>query len=202
MGIKERKDQEKEKMRKLILDAAGEIFAGEGYENASMRKIADKIEYSSTTIYLYFKDKRELFNSLIQNIFGEFLKLIEESTADYREDPEKAIKKGMRTYVDFGLKYPNHYKVAFMTDTKVSPENYQREDDIGQMALNNLRTLIQECVKQNVFPELDIELTTQLLWTINHGVTSLLITYPNYPWVDKEKLICGTIETAIKGLKE
>ena len=56
MGIKERRAREKEQLRRQILSAARELFVNEGYENVSMRKIANKIEYSPTTIYLYFKD--------------------------------------------------------------------------------------------------------------------------------------------------
>ena len=64
MGVKERREREKESLRQDILDVAREMFATEGYESVSMRKIADKIEYSPTTIYLYFKDKNELFYAL------------------------------------------------------------------------------------------------------------------------------------------
>ncbi len=53
MGTKERRTREKEELRRQIIAAARELFVNEGYENVSMRKIADKIEYSPTTIYLY-----------------------------------------------------------------------------------------------------------------------------------------------------
>ena len=57
MGIKERQVRQKEVLRQDILDAARDLFIEEGYENTSMRKIAERIEYSPTTIYYYFKDK-------------------------------------------------------------------------------------------------------------------------------------------------
>ncbi len=52
MGVKERRAREKEQLRQQILSAARELFVTEGYEHVSMRKSADKIEYSPTTIYL------------------------------------------------------------------------------------------------------------------------------------------------------
>jgi AcrR family transcriptional regulator len=61
MGISQRREREQEQLRRKIFDAASELFAQEGYQNVSMRKIAERIEYSPTTIYLYFKDKNELF---------------------------------------------------------------------------------------------------------------------------------------------
>ena len=62
MGIKERREREKDNLRQAILDAAGELFVNEGFENVSIRKIAHKIEYSATTIYIYFKDKKDIFD--------------------------------------------------------------------------------------------------------------------------------------------
>ena len=64
MGINERKEREREEIRELILNAAREIFVEEGYEHTSMRKIAQKIEYSPGTIYHHFKDKSDLLLAL------------------------------------------------------------------------------------------------------------------------------------------
>ena len=64
MSIQARKEKEKEALRQKILAAARELFVDEGYENVSMRKVARKIEYSPTTIYLYFKNKAELLDSI------------------------------------------------------------------------------------------------------------------------------------------
>jgi len=60
MGVAERRAREKRKLKQQILDAARQLFVRDGYESASMRKIANKIEYSPATIYTYFKDKDEI----------------------------------------------------------------------------------------------------------------------------------------------
>ena len=60
MGVKERKVRQKTEMRETILSAALKLFSDEGYDNVSMRKISDKIEYSVGTLYLYFKDRDEI----------------------------------------------------------------------------------------------------------------------------------------------
>ena len=78
MGIKERREREKENLRRDILDVAREMFATEGYESVSMRKIADKIEYSATTIYLYFKDKNELLYQICEETFEQLGRQIRE----------------------------------------------------------------------------------------------------------------------------
>ena len=64
MGITERREREKEEVRKKILDAARELFATEGYERVTMRKVAEAIEYSPTTIYHHFEDKDDLVRAL------------------------------------------------------------------------------------------------------------------------------------------
>ena len=60
MGITERREREREEVRRKILDAARDLFATEGYENVTMRKIAEAIEYSPTAIYGHFEDKDDL----------------------------------------------------------------------------------------------------------------------------------------------
>ncbi|MGX9757110.1 TetR/AcrR family transcriptional regulator [Clostridioides difficile] len=71
MSIKERRKNEKIEMKKKIMDAAIEIINQEGYENLSIRKIATKIEYSPTTIYLYYKDKAEIISDMANELYGK-----------------------------------------------------------------------------------------------------------------------------------
>src|ERR687885_1755275 len=71
MGVQERRAREKQELRQEILDAARELFIREGFENVSMRKIADKIEYSPTTIYLHFQDKADLLDCICEETLGK-----------------------------------------------------------------------------------------------------------------------------------
>ena len=82
MGIKERREREKAEIREKILDAARELFVSEGYEAVTMRKIADKIEYSPTAIYLHFKDKEAVMRELCDD---DFLALAKQLPADRRD---------------------------------------------------------------------------------------------------------------------
>ena len=97
MGSKERRERAKENLREQIMDAARELFVSEGYESVSMRKIADKIEYSPTTIYLYFKDKTDLLVQLCDETFarlGERLERIRQK----QEDPLLALREAARAF--------------------------------------------------------------------------------------------------------
>ncbi|MFY8045852.1 MAG: TetR/AcrR family transcriptional regulator, partial [Chitinophagaceae bacterium] len=69
MTIAHRKQREKVEMRELILSAARSLFLEKGYYETSIRNIAEKVEYSPGTIYLYFKEKDEIFHSLHEEGF-------------------------------------------------------------------------------------------------------------------------------------
>src|SRR2546426_1540108 len=69
MGIKERQDRDREAVRRAILDAARDLFVAEGYENVSIRKIAERIEYSPAAIYGYFPSKDDIFFELAEEGF-------------------------------------------------------------------------------------------------------------------------------------
>ena len=70
MGVQERREREKQGIREEILEAARQLFVTEGYENVSIRKIAEKIEYSPGTIYLYFQDKAEILAQISEETFS------------------------------------------------------------------------------------------------------------------------------------
>ena len=114
MGVTERRAREKEALRQAILDAAGELIVEHGYENLSIRRIAEKIEYSPATIYLYFKDKAEILASICTGVFSELTGNLQH-LAETIEEPTAALRQGFRCYIEFGLAHPSHYMVAFGT---------------------------------------------------------------------------------------
>ena len=69
MGVKERQEREREAVSRAILDAARDLFVAEGYQNVSIRKIADRIEYSPAAIYSYFPSKDDIFFALAEEGF-------------------------------------------------------------------------------------------------------------------------------------
>ena len=201
MGSKQRREREKEELRQEILDAARELFVQEGYENVSMRRIAEKIEYSPTTIYLYFDDKVSLLYAICEETFARLARRMETIAKD-ADDPVRALKKGCRAYVDFGLKYPNHYKVTFINHPEHPRDDkrHLKEQSMGMRAYGNLRAAVEACIKAGKFRETDIDAVTQMIWAGGHGVASLLITMPGFPWVKKTELIDLMIDTLVDGL--
>src|SRR5437667_7503849 len=106
MGVKERRARQKKFLRQEILDAASELFVRDGYENVSMRRIADKIEYSPTTIYIYFKDKAELLEQVCKETFGRLVQRLSK-IMEQPGDPVERLKRGLIAYIEFGLANPD-----------------------------------------------------------------------------------------------
>jgi AcrR family transcriptional regulator len=200
MGVQERRAREKKELRQEILDAARELFVREGFENVSMRKIAEKIEYSPTTIYLYFQDKADLLDCLCEETLARLVR--KQSVLDQTvADPLERLRRGFRSYIEFGLKYPNHYKVAFMmTHPLDEVEGCDRSHEMGQKAFNHLRNTLALCAQAHLIDVPDLEATAQALWATIHGLTSLLIAHPKFEWAERAHLIDTLIHNAIHGL--
>jgi AcrR family transcriptional regulator len=196
MSALSRRRKHKEELRRLILDAAREIFVHQGYESFSMRKLAEKIEYSPGSVYLHFNNKEELFECLVDESFARLLKTLMglQNGAEW-QDPVEELKKGLRAYVEFGLRNPSDYRFAFMLRPPVVKRPYKVHE-----AFESLRYMVGRCVEEKRFRAVDVETTSQALWASVHGITSLLIQRPTFPWVAKKKLIEQVINTAIDSL--
>lgn len=199
MGIEERRERDRQNLRQAILDVAEKLFVEEGYERVTMRRIASEIEYSPTTIYLYFSDKNEIFYTLLEQYYEKLLAImlaVDEGCAD----PIDRIRKGMRAYTDFGLAHPNYYKLAFMFTPELRTEDYMNPEHAGTKVFMTLRDNVAACVERGLFHGTDIDLIAQAIWSVNHGITSLMISNPNYPWADRERVIDETVELTVRGL--
>jgi AcrR family transcriptional regulator len=187
MGIKERREREKSETRDKILDAARELFVTEGFEGVSMRKVADKIEYSPTAIYVHFVDKEELFRELCHRDYARLAEVFQSSAIS--TDPIERIRQIGAIYIDFGLRNPNHYKFMFMT-----PHPPHEPDEVDREMMGNperdayafLKWAVQQAIDAGCFEKEfgDAELVSQTLWASVHGVISLHIAKGTDPWVE------------------
>lgn len=188
MGSKERREREKDETRQKIEDAARELFATHGYEGVSMRKIAEKIEYSATTIYQHFKDKETLIKALC---YADFRRLAETFQGLLKiKDPLERIRKCGVAYIQFGIEYPNHYRLMFMTPypTPEGQIDCEFEAVRGNPELDAyafLQFLVQDAIKAGITrdPRPDADLITQTLWAGVHGLVALEITLGTDNWL-------------------
>jgi len=206
MGVLERRERERTELREKILDAARELFTTDGYEGVSMRKVAEKIEYSPTAIYVHFADKEDLFRQLCQEDFGKLADVFQRDAQI--SDPLERLKRIGRAYAEFGRQYPNHYKLMFMTPHPVL-ELDERECEIKgnpeSDAYAFLKQTVQEAIGLGyVRPELnDADLISQILWAAIHGTISLQIAKSNEQWVDwrpPEDRVETILEVTLRGI--
>jgi AcrR family transcriptional regulator len=183
LGPRERREREREEIRSKILDAARDLFVAEGYEAVTMRRIADKIEYSATAIYFHFRDKEALLKELCQS---DFLTLAQQFMAiGTIADPIAKLKATGKAYLQFGLDYPNHYRLMFMTPhPPINPDEVEKgnpEEDSYAF----LKAIVVQAIAENRFkPEYEnADLAAQTVWAGVHGVVSLQIAKCNDDWV-------------------
>jgi AcrR family transcriptional regulator len=203
MGVKERRARQKKFLRQEILDAASELFVRNGYENVSMRRIAGKIEYSPTTIYIYFKDKAELLEQVCKETFARLVQRLSK-IMEQPGDPVEQLKRGLLAYIEFGLQNPHHYRATFMMPIPegFDKAKYHDKDSPGMQAFSFLIRGVTECIKAGKMPATNVELASQTLWAGVHGITSLLITHHTFPWVGREKVMHTMVDTLVAGLHE
>ena len=201
MGIRERRARQKKYLRQEILDAASELFVRDGYENVSMRRIADRIEYSPTTIYIYFKDKAELLEQVCKETFARLVERLSKIMAQ-PGDPVERLKRGLIAYIEFGLENPHQYRTTFMMPIPegLEEKKLHQENSPGMQAFSFLIQGLGDGVKAGKLRPMNLELAAQTLWAGIHGITSLLITHHAFPWVGREKVIHFTVDTLVAGL--
>ena len=188
-------------VRQQILQAAGELFASEGYDRASMRRIAKAAGYSPTTIYLHFESKEGLLRSLCEETFAKLIHQFE-SIGRSAGDPVSKLRAVGRAYVEFGFTHPNHYTVTFTAGEPSKPEAQGNvRVSAGEKCFKFLQTMLAECVTSRKFREADLDVTSQALWAVMHGLTSLLIVRPDFAWRGRDNLVDGLLDTVSEGLR-
>lgn len=159
-------------LRHSILDEARQLLLKEGYAKLSMRKIADAVGCSATSIYLHFANKDALVHALItegmQTLYGHL------KDADTEGDPIERLDALCRAYVDFGLENPEVYEVMF----QLHPERMARfPADDYRRARRNLDLFEHVLASGADAGVLDAEPTPEVaahaLWTSLHGLVSL-----------------------------
>ena len=183
MGPKERREREREEIRTRILDAARELFANEGVESVTMRRIADRIEYSPTAIYFHFRDKEALLAELCDCDFRSFAHGFLEIAQI--ADPVERLRAAGQAYVSFGLNNPSHYRLMFMTP-KTTEASTIAKGNPEEDSYAFLKGIVAELMAQGKFRDdiTDIDLAAQVMWSAMHGLVSLEIAKCKDEWVE------------------
>jgi AcrR family transcriptional regulator len=195
MTTSERRAKYKAELRTQILEAAREIFVNQGYASFSMRALAQRVGYSPAATYKHFRSKAEIFDCLAEESFAALMAASESMPSIAGEEPVDRLKRGMLAYVNFGLQNPVHYRFAFLLQQPHAAHTAK-----PRAAYAGLRNRVQACIDAGKFRTSDGELMAQSLWAAAHGITSLLIQKPAFPWAGHSRLIEQVVDSAVEGL--
>lgn len=152
MGIKERHERDREAVRRSILDAARNLFVAEGYGNVSIRKVAERIEYSPAAIYGYFPSKDDIFYALADEGFA----LLGLATADELDVDERSpldrLRESLWRLYQFSCDQPQYFALMFLDRTV---PRISRDYEIfrsAQCLREKLHARIQACTEAGEFP--------------------------------------------------
>ncbi|MCC8409441.1 TetR/AcrR family transcriptional regulator [Mucilaginibacter sp. UR6-1] len=182
MGIAERKLEEKQEMHKRILDGARKIFLQKGYDQTSMRNIAQEINYSPGSIYFYFKDKSEIFHELHKE--GFLLLLNQLKVLQKVRDPFERLKASGRVFIQFAQENKDYYNLMFIVDEPVKnslSEGFQ----IAEEAISYMQEMVSECQQNGKFTNMDTEYFTFLIISVVHGICALFCKNRNTSFIGK-----------------
>lgn len=173
MGITQRRERERQEMKELILDAAIRLFSEESYEATTMRRIAERIEYTPGTIYGYFKDKSEILFELHTRGFDRLIEY-QRKAIEGLIDPDDKIEALGRAYVRFGLEHSALYDLMFV-DRNTGRSILEAEAwDPGLCAYGILRDVMVDFIGKHHL-DLDPDVASFTCWSLVHGMVSLQI---------------------------
>jgi AcrR family transcriptional regulator len=188
-----------ELLRADILAAAEQLLIKTGDQGAvSIRAIADAAGVTPPSIYLHFADKTELLGAVCEARFADLSRSMQEATQGIA-DPLEVLWAIGRAYVRFGLENPEHYRIMFMT--RPLAEGLPLDRLPGLTAFGYVVEAVARCMDAGAVAAGDPFLVATNLWTAVHGVTSLLIARPDFPWPDFDRLMGLILDVQSKGLQ-
>jgi AcrR family transcriptional regulator len=198
--VKERHEREKEAVARAILDAARELFVAEGYHSVSIRKIAEKIEYSPAAIYSYFPSKDDIFLALAEEGFrllGGWKR--DRAVGGSHLD---AVRDALWQLYTFSTAHPEYYSLMFLDRSvpKIS-QDWERFGFVRAMR-RQVEDLIRGAVEDGDFPpDTNPESVFRILIAALHGAATLRVCDRLLPGEDADALARDTLEAAIVGLR-
>jgi AcrR family transcriptional regulator len=199
LGVKERHEREREAVARAILDAARELFVAEGYQNVSIRKIAEKIEYSPAAIYGYFPSKDDIFLALAEE---GFRLLCAGGQAAGQMTSVDAVRAGFQRFYDFSKTHPEYFALMFVDRSvpRIS-QDWNRFGFVRDMRLT-METGIQGLIDAGAFPAgTDAGSVFRILMAAVHGAAVMRLCERLAPGEDADALARDTLEAALTGLR-
>ncbi|HVK42973.1 MAG: transcriptional regulator, TetR family [Phenylobacterium sp.] len=187
--------------RAEILQAAERIFVAEGYDGATIRKIADEVGVSSTALYMHFPDKSCILLEICQGTIRQLLERNAE-IADKPMDAANRVKLMLESYMRWGLDHPNAYELVFSNVRHISAvmADEATTADLGSQCYEIFSGVVREIAAEGRLRTGTADSAAQALWASCHGVVALMINRPNFGWAPTDELIEVTLDGLMYGL--
>lgn len=200
MGTKERQDRERQAVTASIMDAAREIFVAEGYTNVSIRRIAERIEYSPAAIYSYFASKDDIFLALAEEGFHRLEAKVHSALT--HEVALENVRNCWWAFYEFSKEQPEFFELMFV-DRSVPRITQQWEGfELLQQLLDNAVGCIQKAIDDGGFPAtLNPHVAMHVLWAALIGPSVVGIRHRLQSNEDYDALARDVLSTAIAGLQ-
>lgn len=188
--------------REEILDAAQSLFAQKGVHAVSTRQIAEIAGISQPALYAYFTTKDDIAAELCVRAFAILGQRMADARVGYTPTTEN-FDRCLRVYIDFGLDHPDAYRVAFMLEKSVDGSFLEKTGGKPMAAGKEVFQVFVEMVGElhagGLMAGDDVMAATQSLWAGLHGLVSLLIARPEFPWIERETLIATHVAMLRRG---
>ena len=186
--------------RAEILEAAERIFVADGYEGATIRKIADEVGVSSTALYMHFRDKDEILHEIC---LAALLFLLEQNTeiASRPLDAVTRVRLMLEGYVRMGLEHPNPYQLVYCAPARGGEgPGRAATAEVAQKTYACYSGVVREIAAEGRLKIADADQAARLLWAACHGLVALMITRPDSEWGSGDQLGSGMVEGLLHGL--
>ena len=199
MGTKERQQRDRDRIRESILAAARDLFVSEGYRNVSMRKIADRIEYSPAAIYGYFPSKDDIFFALAEEGFRHLASHVLSAVSDV-PDPLVRLRRGLWAFYEFSKTHSEFFELMFIDRSVPSlTQDFQRFE-FFQATTARAEADIQACIDRGDFSRaLNPASALHILWVGALGAATIGLAQRLAPGEDPDALAHDVLESIFAG---
>jgi AcrR family transcriptional regulator len=186
--------------RAEILAAAERIFLAQGYEGATIRKIADEVGVSSTALYMHFKDKDEILLEICTGAIEQLLSINREISAE-PIDSVARVRRMLEAYMEFGLNHPNAYRLVFCASPLGNSMAKQEATNVlGAECFERFVSVVREIAAEGRLRCGDARTAAQTLWAACHGLAAMIITKPSFDWASPEEFTKVMMDSLLYGM--
>jgi AcrR family transcriptional regulator len=185
-----------ERLRDDIIEAASRLLADPAAPPLTLRGVAREAGVAATSVYLHFDDIESLALAVAERRFGELVQLQDDARSQ-GTDPCQRVRAGCLAYCQFGLTHQGHYQVMFANPLPI-PADMAPDQFPGRKAFQQLTDAVADCIGAEPGDQ-QASFTAQLIWQQLHGIVSLRISRPRFPWPPLAETVTKAVDRLLAG---